>query len=574
MNKPKIVLGTWAWGNDGVFSKSHTSQDLKKVFEEGLKNNFTMWDTSYNYGTDGDSEKFLGNFLRGKKREKLFVSDKVTPYVLKRDQISVEEYLNRSLDNLDTDYLDIYWVHMPEDVDKILPQLEPLYKRGLIKSIGLSNFDLDQLVYAQEVLAKHGMKVSAVQNHYSMLNRSSEKSGLLKYCKDNNIDFWGYMTLEQGALTGKYNRKNRFARGTVGDHIGLNRHIKEIEDLNVSIKEVADAHKVSQSAVVTAWVMSKGITPIVGVTKVSHVQDAKVASQLKLTPEELKFLDKATEKIRFTSVGGWEHKMLPSRNPDILKKINKPEPSKTTQNKQEQGKNAENKTAQSKPAQEKTNKAVQVQVIEPQVITVQKNPEQGKTAQNKQTQGKPEQGKPAQNKQSQGKAEQGKPEQNKQTQGKPEQNKHSKNPDKEENMSDMKKELKLLILNMSKDYANRTYENEVKNQETYTKIVRKIVDYKIKHSNRDISKIDKMMEIRRVDAAASALLVASRELYFRKKNYGDEGEKLVEEIKNCVEQLNDALNSEIEAYKEDAEIKTNKSTKKNVKIKEPEDEER
>lgn len=76
-------------------------------------------------------------------------------------------------------------------------------KKRRIKQIGVSNHNLQEFKRANEILNAKGLKISAVQNYFSLLHRSSEKAGILDYCKENNIIFFSYMVLEQGALTGK-----------------------------------------------------------------------------------------------------------------------------------------------------------------------------------------------------------------------------------------------------------------------------------------------------------------------------------------------------------------------------------
>ena len=78
--------------------------------------------------------------------------------------------------------------------------------------MGVSNHNLQEIKQANEILKKYGLKLSAVQNHYSLIERSSEESGILKYCKENDIHFFSYMVLEQGALSGKYDTKHPMPR--------------------------------------------------------------------------------------------------------------------------------------------------------------------------------------------------------------------------------------------------------------------------------------------------------------------------------------------------------------------------
>lgn len=83
-----------------------------------------------------------------------------------------------------------------------------------IKMIGVSNHNLAEIKEANEILKEAGLKLGAVQNHYSLLNRSSEDSGILEYCKENDIIFFSYMVLEQGALSGKYDTTHPFPEGS------------------------------------------------------------------------------------------------------------------------------------------------------------------------------------------------------------------------------------------------------------------------------------------------------------------------------------------------------------------------
>ncbi len=106
--------------------------------------------------------------------------------------------------------IDIYWIHNPMDVEKYTPMLIPLAKNGQIRRIGVSNHNLAEIKRANEILGTAGLKISAVQNHYSLMNRSSETSGILDYCRENGITFFAYMVLEQGALSGNYDTAHPF----------------------------------------------------------------------------------------------------------------------------------------------------------------------------------------------------------------------------------------------------------------------------------------------------------------------------------------------------------------------------
>ena len=118
---------------------------------------------------------------------------------------AVVEMFNTSAELLGTDYMDFYWIHNPVGAPKWVTELIPLAKSGKIGKIGLSNHNLAEIKEAAAILEKEGLKISAIQNHFSILNRSSEDSGILDYCKENGITVFAYMVLENVADEMKLN---------------------------------------------------------------------------------------------------------------------------------------------------------------------------------------------------------------------------------------------------------------------------------------------------------------------------------------------------------------------------------
>lgn len=307
MELPKIALGAWAWGNDGTFGEQYKAEDLKKVFEKGQKSGLNLWDTAYVYGM-GQSEKVLGEFIKEINRDEIIISDKFTPQCEDGTENAMQNMFDISCKYLNTDYIDIYWIHNPMDVEKYTPMLVPLYKKGIIKSIGVSNHNLQELKRAQEILAEHDIKISALQNHYSLLNRSSEISGLLDYCKENNITFFAYMVLEQGALTGNYDTSHPFPEGSDRGN-SYNDKLDKLEELNKELKIIADKYNTTNSVIAIAWAIQKGTLPIVGVTKEKHIDDAKKACEITLSDEEMKHLVEIADKLNISTIRYWEKEM-------------------------------------------------------------------------------------------------------------------------------------------------------------------------------------------------------------------------------------------------------------------------
>lgn len=108
-------------------------------------------------------------------REDVLISTKFTPQIAGPGDDAMEKMLEGSLSRLHTDYVDIYWIHNPMDVERWTKDLIPLAKSGKIRKIGVSNHNLAEIKRAQEILAEDGLSISAIQNHYSLLHRSSEK---------------------------------------------------------------------------------------------------------------------------------------------------------------------------------------------------------------------------------------------------------------------------------------------------------------------------------------------------------------------------------------------------------------
>lgn len=312
MKLPKIALGAWAWGSgtvggNQIFGHNLEAKDLKPLFDAATAAGLNLWDTATVYGM-GASEDILGTFAKTVKREDIIVSTKFTPQIAEMYDNSMEKMADASLKRLNIEYIDIYWIHNPADVERWTPQLIPLLKSGKIKFAGVSNHNLTELKRANEILQAEGFKVSAVQNHFSLLNRSSESSGILDYCKENDITFFAYMVLEQGALSGKYDTKNPFPEGSARAQ-AYNPILPQLEELTNTMKEIGTAHNLSAAQIGTAWAINKGTLPIIGVTKINHVEDAAKILNVKLSAEEIKKLESLADKANVSTIREWEKKM-------------------------------------------------------------------------------------------------------------------------------------------------------------------------------------------------------------------------------------------------------------------------
>ena len=305
---PKIALGAWAWGNDGTFGDEHALEDLKPIYDKAMELGLNLWDTAYVYGM-GTSEKVLGEFLKTSKREDYIISTKFTPQLSEMfEGNAVTAMYENSSEILGVDDIDIFWIHNPVGAPEWTEKLVETAKEHDIKMIGVSNHDLAEIKQANEILKNAGLKLGAVQNHYSLLNRSSEDSGILDYCRENDIIFFSYMVLEQGALSGKYDTTHPFPEGSdranaYGDSLG------EIEELNKALSEIAQKHDVKVAQLPIAWAIAKGTLPIIGATKVYHVEDAFGAINIELSSDEIKTMEDLADKANINTIRIWEKEM-------------------------------------------------------------------------------------------------------------------------------------------------------------------------------------------------------------------------------------------------------------------------
>lgn len=310
-NTASIVLGTWSWGTGGfaggnvVFGNQLDTADLKEVFSVAMENGLNTFDTAFAYA-NGESERILGELVSQYDRSKVIISDKFTPGMQDDSKENpVKDMLEGSLKRLGTDYIDIYWIHNAADVERWTPFLADLVKSGRVKHIGVSNHSLEQVKRVQEILKPTGVQISAVQNHFSLLYRQSIEDGLLDYCKENDIQFFSYMVLEQGALSGKYDSEHPMPADSNRGKT-YNPMFSALGDLLAELKALADKYQVSPAQIATAWAIGRGSTPILGVTKVEQVLDAVKASDVVLSVDEMATLEETALQAGVNTRGGWE----------------------------------------------------------------------------------------------------------------------------------------------------------------------------------------------------------------------------------------------------------------------------
>ncbi len=193
-----IGMGTWGIGGYENPDYSRDGEGIK-VLRHGLELGVNLIDTAEFYGA-GHSEELVGEAIKGFEREYIFIISKVWPTHF--DSESAKKAARGSVKRLGT-YIDLYLLHWPVDdfrrIEETLHALEELVDEGLIRYIGVSNFDLELLRKSQEVMRKY--EIAANEVKYSLRDRWPETTGLLDYMKREKIALIAYTPLEKGALT-------------------------------------------------------------------------------------------------------------------------------------------------------------------------------------------------------------------------------------------------------------------------------------------------------------------------------------------------------------------------------------
>ncbi len=298
-----VMIGTWAWGTGTngskmVFGNTRDEDALRESYKAARNLGFKKWDTAAVYGM-GTCESLLGSLID----DEIYISTKFAP-LKKYKKGDLTKSFRDSMSRLGRDSADLYWIHMPNNLAENLTEAIPLIKEGKIKSIGISNVSLAHIKIAESLLAKEGIKLGAVQNHFSLLRR--DQQNIIDYCNKNGITYYAYMVLEQGALAGYYNAKNHFPTLSMRNFAFPKSKFKKIEGLLEEMKKIADKYGIDRSQVPILWAIAKGATPIVGITKPSHAEKLALALKFDLTKEETDMLSDMAGQTGLRQQGMWE----------------------------------------------------------------------------------------------------------------------------------------------------------------------------------------------------------------------------------------------------------------------------
>lgn len=303
LNVSRICMGCMGFGDaeKGQHSWTLDEEQSKTIIKRGLDLGVNFFDTAIAYQS-GTSEQYLGRALKElAKREDAVVATKFlprTPEEIEKGisgQQHIENMINMSLKNLGMDHVDLYIYHMWDwntPVYEILEGLNNAVKAGKTRYIGISNCFAWQIAKANALAEKEGFaKFVSIQGHYNLIFREEERE-MVPYCKEENIALTPYSALASGRLS-RLPGEGGTKRAEEDKYAKFKYEKTEQQD-NVIISrvaEIAEKRGVSMTEVSLAWLLTKVTSPVVGATKMHHIEGAAKAVELVLTKEEITYLE-------------------------------------------------------------------------------------------------------------------------------------------------------------------------------------------------------------------------------------------------------------------------------------------
>jgi aryl-alcohol dehydrogenase-like predicted oxidoreductase len=300
----RVCLGCMSYGlpgegNPWVLNEEQSRPYIKRALEAGIN----FFDTANVYSS-GTSETVLGNALRDfATRDEVVIATKVrfpmgkglNDYGLSRKHIMSS--IDASLKRLGTDYVDLYQIHRWDHetpIEETMEALHDIVRAGKARYIGASAMFAWQFAKAQYTAELHGWtRFISMQNHYNLIYREDERE-LLPLCQDQGIGVIPFSPLARGVLARKPTKEQEETLRYQTDTLAKSRYAQEDNLTTVErVSDVAATRGIPMAQVALAWMYSKPVvnSPIIGATKLHHLEDALAALSVQLTAEEIAQLE-------------------------------------------------------------------------------------------------------------------------------------------------------------------------------------------------------------------------------------------------------------------------------------------
>ena len=297
---PPLGVGTWAWGDKGVwgmggYDQSLTESTIRDAWEASIEAGVVLFDTAEVYGR-GESERIIGRLLADGPgvRDRVVIATKFMPSPWK---VNVHSRLlaaaRKSLERLGCDSIDLYQIHGPVSLrshEALAEALAAAHAAGLVKAVGVSNYSAKETRSIDAALRKRGLRLASNQIEFSLLRTMPLRVGLLDCCRELGVVPLAYSPIGQGRLTGKYTASNP----PPGSRSFSAHPMEQIEVIVAELRRIGEAHEGrTPSQVALAWLIAQGAVPIPGAKNRAQAEQNAGALGWQMTDEEAARLDAA-----------------------------------------------------------------------------------------------------------------------------------------------------------------------------------------------------------------------------------------------------------------------------------------
>jgi len=295
----RICLGCMSFGNSSEWMLE--IDRARPIINRALELGITVFDTANCY-SNGRSEEITGELLKEHRDDVIIATKVYFPMGDKPNQgglsrLHIKKQIKNSLKRLQTDYVDLYQIHRWDyetPIEETLQTLDNLVREGMVQYIGASSMWAWQFAKALSTSERLGLeRFASMQNHYNLCYREEERE-MIPLCHEEGVALFPWSPLAKGFLSGRYKR------GQTSDSVRyksdelLTERFFRPEDFDVleRAQEIAKEKGVPVAELALSWLLHKGVTaPIVGPTKVEHVEEAAAAVELKLSEDDITRLE-------------------------------------------------------------------------------------------------------------------------------------------------------------------------------------------------------------------------------------------------------------------------------------------
>ncbi len=309
----RICMGCMGFGDaqNGQHSWTVDEAHSREIIRRGLELGVNFFDTAIAYQS-GTSEQYLGRALRDfARREDVVVATKFLPRAPEEiaggvsGQEHIARMLDKSLENLGMEYVDLYIYHMWDyqtPLCDIMEGLNRVVRQGKARYIGISNCFAFQLAQANALAEREGFaQFVSVQGHYNLIFREEERE-MAKLCAQENIAMTPYSALAGGRLAKRPGESSKRLLEDSYAQLKYDAAAEQDAAVIARVAELAERRGVSMTEISLAWLLTKVTAPVVGATKLSHIEGAAKAVDLTLSEAELGYLEELYQPHRLVGV--------------------------------------------------------------------------------------------------------------------------------------------------------------------------------------------------------------------------------------------------------------------------------